>query len=86
MANIKSAKKRTRKIVRQTIANKNIRNRVRTFVKKVDEAMGESKDAAKTAMIAAESELMKSASKGIISKQAAARKISRLSAKVKAMS
>ncbi|OPZ79457.1 MAG: 30S ribosomal protein S20 [Alphaproteobacteria bacterium ADurb.Bin438] len=85
MANTKSAKKRTRKTIRQTLVNKNIKNRVRTFIKKVEEAMLKDKDTAKAALVTAESEMMKGVSKGVVNKNNASRKISRLFAKIKTL-
>lgn len=87
MANTSSAKKMVRKIARRTAVNKARRSRVRTYVKKVELAI-ESGDAAaaKTALVAAESELMRAASKGVMHKSTSSRKVSRLSARVKAMS
>ncbi|MCR9266118.1 MAG: 30S ribosomal protein S20 [Alphaproteobacteria bacterium] len=86
MANTNSAKKMVRKIARRTAVNKARRSRVRTFVKKVELAI-ESGDqaAAKTALVQAESELMRAVSNGVVHKNTGSRKVSRLSARVKAM-
>lgn len=85
MANTKSAKKATRKIVRRTEVNRNRISRVRTFVRKVEEAL-EAGDGvqAKAALKAAQPELMRAASKGAMNRGTASRKISRLAARVKA--
>lgn len=87
MANTKSAKKAIRKIARKTEANKNRRSRMRTFIRRVEEAIaGGDQALAREALIAAQPEIMRSAQKGILHKNSASRKLSRLSAKVKALS
>ena len=84
MANTKSAKKATRKIEARTAVNRSRRSRVRTYVKKVEEALkAGDKGAASEAMKHAEPELMRAAQKGVMHKKTASRKISRL---VKAVS
>ncbi|MEO1040200.1 MAG: 30S ribosomal protein S20 [Pseudomonadota bacterium] len=86
MANTRSAKKMVRKIARRTEVNKARRTRMRTFVKKVEAAIeGGNADEARTALKTAESEVMSAVSKGIIHKNTGSRKVSRLSARVKAM-
>lgn len=86
MANTRSAKKMTRKIERRTALNKARRSRMRTFVKKVDLAVeAGDQDAARAALRDAESELMKAVSNGVLHKNTGARKVSRLSARVKSM-
>ena len=86
MANTKSAKKAARQAERRTLINKARRSRVRTYVRKVEEAIASGdKEAANEALRAAQPEIMRSASKGIIHKNTASRKISRLSARVKAL-
>jgi len=79
MANTKSAKKATRKIEARTAVNRSRRSRVRTYVKKVEEAlkMGD-QAAASEALILAEPELMRAAQKGVMHKKTASRKVSRL--------
>ena len=86
MANTKSAQKAVRKIARRTEVNKSRRSQMRTFVKKVELAL-ESKDAAAAAeaLKAAEPKLARAAQKGIVHKNAASRKISRLTKRVKAL-
>tara|TARA_Y100000739_G_scaffold36126_1_gene27574 strand:+ start:44 stop:367 length:324 start_codon:yes stop_codon:yes gene_type:complete len=86
MANSAQAKKRGRQIERRTEVNKARRSRIRTYLKKVDEALeaGEIKLASE-ALKSAQPELMRGVSKGIIHKNTAARKMSRLSSRVKAM-
>ncbi|MEM7639668.1 MAG: 30S ribosomal protein S20 [Pseudomonadota bacterium] len=87
MANTKSAKKMVRKIATRTEVNKTRRSRMRTFVRKVEEAIeAGDKSAATEALKAAQPEIMRAAGKGVIHKNTSARKVSRLSARVKAMS
>ena len=87
MANTTSAKKMVRKIARRTAVNKARRSRVRTFVKKVELAIAAGdQSAAKSALVQAESEMMRAVGKGIVHKNTGSRKVSRLSARVKAMS
>jgi small subunit ribosomal protein S20 len=86
MANTKSAKKAARQAERRTLVNKARRSRMRSFVRKVEEAIAAGdKDAASLALREAQPEIMRSASKGIIHKNTASRKLSRLSARVKAL-
>jgi small subunit ribosomal protein S20 len=86
MANTSSAKKATRVAARRTVINKNRTSRVRTSVRKVEEALSAGdKAAAEAALRAAEPELMRGAQKGILHKNAAARKVSRLAKRVKAI-
>lgn len=86
MANTPSAKKAARKIARRTAINKVPRTRMRTFIRKVEEAItaGDG-DAAREALRAAQPQIMKAASKGIIHRNTAARKMSRLAHRVKAL-
>ncbi len=86
MANTKSAKKAVRKIARRTEVNKNRRSRMRTFVRFVENAIaaGDQK-AAGEALKKAQPEIMRAAQKQILHKNSASRKISRLSARVRAM-
>lgn len=86
MANTPSAKKATRKIARRTAVNKNRRSRVRTYVRKVEEALASGdKAAAEAALRAAQPELMRAAGKGVMHKNTAARKVSRLSRRLKTL-
>lgn len=86
MANTPSAKKATRKIARRTEVNKARRSRVRTYLRKVEEAiLSGDQAAARAALLAAEPEMMRAASKGVYHKNTAARKISRLSSRVKSV-
>ena len=87
MANTSSAKKMVRKIERRTAVNKARRSRVRTYVRKVEEAItAGDHDAARTALRSAESEMFRAVAKGVVDKNTAARKVSRLSTRVKALS
>ena len=86
MANTKSAKKAARQTERRTEVNKSRRSRMKTFVRKVEEAIASgNKEAANLALREAQPEIQRSASKGIIHKNTASRKISRLSARIKAL-
>jgi small subunit ribosomal protein S20 len=86
MANTSSAKKAARHMIRRTEINKNRRSQLKTQVRKVEEALASGdKAAAKSALAAAEPILMRVAQKGVVHKKTAARKISRLSARLKAM-
>ncbi|GLS31595.1 MAG: 30S ribosomal protein S20 [Mesorhizobium sp.] len=86
MANTSSAKKATRKIARRAAVNKTRRSRVRTYVRKVEEALAAGdKTAAEAAFQAAQPELMRAASKGVIHKNTASRKVSRLAQRVKTL-
>jgi small subunit ribosomal protein S20 len=84
MANTRSAKKATRKITRRTEINRNRVSRVRSYVRKVEEAIASGDKAAATAALkAAEPELMRAASKGVVHRNTASRKVARLAARVK---
>ncbi|HZP19111.1 MAG TPA: 30S ribosomal protein S20 [Bauldia sp.] len=83
MANTTSAKKATRKIAARTEVNSNRRGRMRTYIRKVEEAIAAgNKSAAVEALKAAEPEIMRAASKGVVHKNTASRKVSRLAARV----
>jgi len=86
MANSPQARKRIRQIERRTEVNKARRTRMRGFLRKVEEAIasGDS-DAAREALRLAQPEVMRGANKGIVHKNTASRKISRLSSRVKAL-
>ncbi len=87
MANTPSARKRIRQIERRTARNVARKSRMRTFVKKVEAAIaGGDKELATAALRAAQPELQRAAGKGVIHSNAAARKLSRLSARIKAIS
>lgn len=87
MANTPSAKKAARKIARRTATNKARRSRIRTFLRKVEEAIASGdQTAANEALKAAQPEIMRAASKGVLHSNTASRKMSRLNARVKALS
>ena len=86
MANTSSAKKAARQMVRRTEINKSRRTKVKTSVRKVEEAIASgSKADALTALKAAEPMLMSTAQKGVLHKKTASRKVSRLTARVNAL-
>jgi len=86
MANTTSAKKAARQAVRRTEVNKTRRSRMRTYVRKVEEAIASGdKEAANLALREAQPEIQRSAAKGIMHENTASRKISRLSARIKAL-
>lgn len=83
MANTSSAKKMVRKIARRTEVNKSRRGRVRTYVRKVEEAIASGdKKAAAAALKAAQPELHRSVTKGVAHKATVARKLSRLARRI----
>ncbi len=86
MANTSSAKKATRASARKATINKNRISLVRSTVRKVEEAIASGKKAdAETALKAATPQLARGAQKGVMHKNAASRKVSRLTARVRAM-
>ncbi|MCM5554662.1 30S ribosomal protein S20 [Pleomorphomonas sp. NRK KF1] len=86
MANTSSAKKATRKIAARTEVNKARRSRMRSFVRKFEEAVASGDKAAATeAFKAVEPEIMRAATKGIVHKNTASRKVSRLAARLKSV-
>ena len=86
MANTKSAKAKVREIQNKTEFNKSIKNRYRTFIKKVELNIvkGDKKEA-QASLKAAESEIMSAVSKKVVYKNTASRKISRLSQRIKSL-
>jgi small subunit ribosomal protein S20 len=83
MANTKSAKKAARKIARRTGVNKARRSQMRTFVRKVEEAIASgNRDTALAALKEAEPVIMRAAQKGVVHKHTASRKVSRLNHRV----
>lgn len=87
MANTTSAKKAARKIAARTEVNKARRSRVRTFIRKFEHAVASGdKNAAEVALRAAEPEIMRAVTKGVLHKNTAARKVSRLTKRFKALS
>lgn len=84
MANTPGAKKAVRKIARRTEVNKARRSRVRTFVRKFEEAVAAGDaELAKAAFVEAQSELMRAVTKGVVHKNTGSRKVSRLAAQLK---
>lgn len=83
MANTTSAAKAARRITRQTIVNKARRTRMRTEIRRVEEAIESGdKQAAITAMKTAEPVLARAAQKGVVHRNTASRKVSRLAARI----
>ncbi|EYD73138.1 30S ribosomal protein S20 [Limimaricola hongkongensis] len=86
MANTPQSKKRARQNEQRFAINKMRRSRIRTFLRKVEEAIASGKqDAAQAALREAQPELMRGVTKGVVHKNTAARKMSRLSSRVKAL-
>lgn len=86
MANHPSAEKRHRQTVRRTEVNRARVSRIRSFVKKVETAIASGdKNAAKQAFAAAAPELQRGVGKGVLHQNTVARKLSRLSARIKAL-
>jgi len=83
MANTKSAKKAARQIARRTIVNKSRRTRLRTAIRKLEEAISSGdRAAALAAMAEAEPAMIRAAQKGVIHRNAARRKVSRLTHRI----
>jgi len=86
MANSPQSKKRARQNETRFAVNKARRSRIRTYLRKVEEAIASGdKEAATTALRAAQPELMRGVTKGVFHKNTASRKMSRLTARVKAI-
>jgi small subunit ribosomal protein S20 len=86
MATHVSAEKRIRQTERRTAVNRARLGRIRTFLKKVESAIATGdKAAARAAFVAAQPELQRGAQKGVMHKNTVARKLSRLSARIKAL-
>jgi len=86
MANTKSAKKAARQTVRRTEVNKSRRTRLRSSVRKVEEAIASgNKEAAAAALKEAEPIIARNAQKGIVHRKTASRKVSRLAKRVRAL-
>jgi len=86
VANHKSAEKRFRQTVRRTEVNRARVSRIRTYTKKVETAIASGdKAAAAEAFKAAQPELMRGATKGVVHANTISRKLSRLSARIKAL-
>lgn len=86
MANTPSAEKRIRQIAKRTVVNTARRSRIRTFIRKVEEAIrsGDA-SAARVALQTAEPEIMRGAAHGVLHTNTASRKVSRLAQRVKVM-
>jgi small subunit ribosomal protein S20 len=83
MAHHPSAKKRVRQTVRRTAINRSRLGRIRTFIKRVEQAVADGDpDAARQALLAAEPEIRRGVNKGVLKLNTASRRISRLSRKV----
>ncbi len=86
MPNIASAKKRVRTTAKRTAINTSRKTRVRGFIRKVEEAIATGDAAkAKAALKAAEPEIMRGVSKGVLHKNTGSRKVSRLAKRVAAV-
>ncbi len=86
MANTASAKKAVRKIERRTAVNRSRRSQMRTFIRKVEEAIASGDPAAADlALRKAAPLVMRAAQKGIVHKNTASRKVSRLSKRVRSL-
>lgn len=86
MANTASARKRIRQTERRTARNAARKSRIRTFLKKVETAIaGGDKAQAQAAFRAAQPELQRAAGKGVVHANTVARKLSRLSSRIKAI-
>jgi small subunit ribosomal protein S20 len=86
MANTRSAKKAARQTIRRTASNKARRSRMKSFTRKVEEAIASGdKDAARAALKEAEPVLARTAQKGLTHRKTASRKVSRLAKRVGAM-
>ena len=87
MANTPQSKKRARQVLKKTEIKKSRRSRIKTFIKLVEENVQKGdKKIAKEHFALAEPEIQRGVSKGILKKNTAARKISQLSGKIKALS
>jgi small subunit ribosomal protein S20 len=86
MANTASAQKRIRQTAKRTARNQARKSRMRTFVKKVETAIaGGDQEAANLALRAAQPEMQRASGKGVIHANTVSRKLSRLSARIKAL-
>ena len=86
MANTDSARKRIRQIAKRTARNHARKSRMRTFVRKVEAAIaGGDKQAAEAALRAAQPEMQRAATKGVVHRNTVGRKLSRLSARIKTL-
>jgi small subunit ribosomal protein S20 len=87
MPSHRSAEKRVRNTAKRTAINKARRSQIRSAIREVEEALAAgNKAAATTAMKTAEPQIMRGVSKGVIHKNTGRRKVSRLAARLKALS
>lgn len=87
MANTPTAKKRVRQIARRTEVNQKRRSRIRTFIRRVEAQIARGdREAALAALQAAQPELMRGAAKGVLHRNTASRKISRLQQRINRIS
>lgn len=87
MANTPQSKKRARQVERRTDINKARRSRIRTYLRNVEEAIASGDQTTATAALrAAQPELARGVTKGVLHKNTVARKMSRLASRVKALS
>jgi small subunit ribosomal protein S20 len=87
MANHSSAKKAVRQTLKRTLSNKNTTSRIKTYIKKVSQAISSgSKEEASISFIHAQSEIMKGVTKKILKLNTASRKISKLAQQIKKLS
>ena len=83
MANYPSAKKRIRQTERRTDRNKHVRSTVRTYIKRVRQAIEEGNvQEARAALIVAESQIQRAVKKGVYQKETGSRYVSRLASQV----
>ena len=86
MANLSSSKKMVRKTERRTARNRDQKSKMRTFIRRVDEAIaGGDKAAAETALRAAQPLIARAGRKGLMHKKTASRKVSRLAKQISAI-
>ncbi|HEX9809718.1 MAG TPA: 30S ribosomal protein S20 [Alphaproteobacteria bacterium] len=86
MANIRSAKKRIRQSAKRTAINRNRIGRIRTFIKKVEAAItAGDREGARGAFQLAQPEIMRGVTRGVLHRNTAARRLSRLNARIKAL-
>ena len=86
MANLSSSKKMVRKIERRTARNRDQKSKMRTFIRRVDEAIASGdKTAAETALRSAQPLIARAGRKGLMHKKTASRKVSRLAKQISAI-
>ena len=86
MAHHRSAKKRIRQTVKRTVVNRNRMSRIKTFLRKVEDALAKGdQTTARAAFTSAEPEIRRGVTKGVLHLNTASRKISRLSRRVRAL-